>query len=77
MKVQILLFGQLTELTGETHLDLYDVADTDAVILHLLARYPSLEQVGFQLAVNQEIIHDNRRLTTGMTVALMPPFSGG
>lgn len=77
MKIQVLLFGRLTEIIGQTHLELTDVADTDAVKLQLLAAYPSLMQVNYQVAVDQEIIHANRILTDGMVMALMPPFSGG
>ncbi len=77
MKVEILLFGRLTELLGKGHLLLEDVADTNAVCCRLEGLYPALEQLNYQIAVNQLIIHGNQQLTDGMTVALMPPFSGG
>lgn len=77
MKVEILLFGQLTEIFGVTHLLLADVADTNAVRNRLEEQFPALKQVKYQVAANQLIIHGNKQLTDGMTVALMPPFSGG
>lgn len=77
MKVQILLFGRLTELLGQSHLQLADVADTNALTARLLQQYPALAQLNYQIAVNQIVIHGNQPLSDGMTVALMPPFSGG
>lgn len=77
MRIQILLFGRLTELLGQNVLQLEDVADTDSLSQLLTGQYPGLAQIRYQIAVNQEIIHGNRILTDGMTVALMPPFSGG
>ncbi|KIO78602.1 hypothetical protein TH53_02260 [Pedobacter lusitanus] len=77
MKVEILLFGRLTEILGSTHLLLEGLADTNAVCCHLEEQFPDLKQVKYKVAVDQLIIHGNKRLTDGMTVALMPPFSGG
>jgi molybdopterin synthase sulfur carrier subunit len=77
VKVQILLFGRLTELLGQSHLQLEDVADTNALTARLQQRYPALEQLNYQIAVNQTVIQGNQSLSDGMTVALMPPFSGG
>jgi molybdopterin synthase sulfur carrier subunit len=77
MKVEILLFGRLVELLGGTHLFLEDAADTNTVCNRLEEQFPALKQVKYQVAVDQSVIHGNKRLTDGMTVALMPPFSGG
>jgi len=77
LEVQVLLFGRLTELTGQHTLRIGNVADTDAVRKQLMATYPELAQLRYQIAVNQSIIHGNAPLSDGMTVALMPPFSGG
>jgi molybdopterin converting factor small subunit len=54
-----------------------DVSDTNTLAQRLSSQYPGLAQIKYQVAVNQEIIHGNKALTDGMTVALMPPFSGG
>jgi molybdopterin synthase sulfur carrier subunit len=77
LKVEILLFGRLTEILGLSHLQLEDVADTNAVRKCLGDRYPGLQQISYQIAVDQVTIQENQLLTDGMTVALMPPFSGG
>jgi molybdopterin synthase sulfur carrier subunit len=77
MKIEVLLFGRLTELLGHHQLQLEDIADTDNLSRILLDQYPGLQQMSYQIAVDQEVIHENKALTDGMTVALMPPFSGG
>ena len=77
MKVEILVFGRLTELLGQSRFQLENVADTNAVSKVLSTQYPGLQQVNYQIAIDQVVIHGNRPLTNGMTVALMPPFSGG
>jgi len=77
MKIEILLFGRLTELLGNTHLLIEDAADTNMVRNYLEEQFPALKEVKYQVAVDQLIIHGNKHLTDGMTVALMPPFSGG
>lgn len=77
MGIEILLFGRLTEIIGESSLHLEDVADTDQVRQYLHDKYTGLQQMNYQLAVDQVIIHHNTLLTDGMKVALMPPFSGG
>ncbi|MCX2481765.1 MoaD/ThiS family protein [Pedobacter sp. MC2016-15] len=77
MNIKILLFGRLTELLGQSVLHMEDVSDTNTLAQRLSSQYPGLAQIKYQVAVNQEIIHGNKALTDGMTVALMPPFSGG
>lgn len=77
MKIEILLFGRLTEIVGSDRLQLENITDTDAVSSYLKAQYPALAQLNYKIAVNQQLIHSNKTLTEGMTVAVMPPFSGG
>lgn len=77
MKTEILLFGRLTELLGHERIQVEDVYDTDGLRKHLLEQYPALQYVKYHIAVNRESVQTNRSLTEGMTVALMPPFSGG
>lgn len=77
MKVKILLFGRLIELLDQEQLLLEDVADTNEVRSRLELQFPALSYVKYRLAVDQTVINGNKDLTDGMTVALMPPFSGG
>jgi sulfur-carrier protein len=77
MKVNILLFGQLTDITGADTITLEDVADTDNLVLTLHKSYPALINSKYAIAVEKKIITENTLLTNNCTVALLPPFSGG
>jgi molybdopterin synthase sulfur carrier subunit len=77
MKTEVLFFGQLTDITGETSMMLEGVQDTNALQAELVTRFPALQQAKFRIAVNNRIIDNNTTITEGSKVALMPPFSGG
>ena len=76
-KIDILAFGQLTDITGRNTWQMEDVYDTDKLKAELVEKYPKLAQSKFLLAVNMEIIRGNVKLNPGDVVALLPPFSGG
>ena len=79
MKINILLFGVLTEVTGETHLqvDAEGISDLNHLHEFLVQQYPGLKEKTFQYAVNQSISSAGHPLYAGDEVALLPPFSGG
>ncbi len=79
MKINILLFGVLTEITGQTAMQVEASAVSDLNSLHkyLVEKYPLLEEKIFQYAVNQSIASAGHPLYAGDEVALLPPFSGG
>ncbi len=79
MKINILLFGVLTEITGQTAMQVEASAVSDLNSLHkyLVEKYPLLEEKTFQYAVNQSIASAGHPLYAGDEVALLPPFSGG
>ena len=77
MTVNILVFGQLTEITGSQHLVVNDVQDTDSLVKQLATRYPALSGAKYVIAVNKEVITGNTLLQQNSTVAFLPPFSGG
>ncbi|MDO9373983.1 MAG: MoaD/ThiS family protein [Ferruginibacter sp.] len=77
MKINLLIFGQLTDDIGSSKLELEEIADTDTLHHILLHRYPSLKDRKFTIAVDAKLITTNTSLTDHSTVALMPPFSGG
>ena len=79
MKINVLLFGVLTEVTGETNLQVDAEGISDLTDLHkfLVQQYPGLEAKTFQYAVNQSISSAGHPLYAGDEVALLPPFSGG
>lgn len=77
MKVNIILFGQLTDITGSDSLELDNVADSDMLTEKLHQRFPALAHAKYMIAINKKIIGGNTILPDNCTVALMPPFSGG
>ena len=77
MKVNVLLFGQLTDIIGNDKLVLDDTVDTDSLIKSMQHLYPKLVHSKYIIAVDKKVISENTVLTNLCTVALLPPFSGG
>lgn len=77
MQVNIISFGQIKEITGSSALTLHDMHDTDQVKQRLQEQYPALEKLPFILAVDKNIISGNTKLKGDVTIAVLPPFSGG
>jgi sulfur-carrier protein len=77
MKVRIIIFGQLTDITGKNELTLPDVNDTGDLVTELNKLYPALAASRYILAVDKQTVNGNVNLKEGSVVALLPPFSGG
>lgn len=77
MQVQVMIFGQLKDITGKSELTLYDIPDTDTLIKTLESLYPALTKAKFAIALNKKVISTNTNLEGDTNVALLPPFSGG
>lgn len=77
MEVQIIIFGQLTDIFKTSALRLQGAKDTSELIRELNKRYPGLSEAKYMVAVNKQTVTENTVLNEGSTVALMPPFSGG
>ncbi len=77
MKVTILLFGQLTDITGTDNIIFDDVPDTVSLTIKLHRQFPALKESKYIIAVDKKIISANTTLYNNCTVALLPPFSGG
>lgn len=77
MKVNILLFGQLTDIAGADSIAMEDCLDTDSLVISLQKNYPALINAKYLIAVDKKVIETNTLLTDNCTVALLPPFSGG
>lgn len=77
MEVQIIIFGQLTDIFKTGELRFRGAGDTNELIRELNKRYPALANARFTIAVNKQTVTGNTNLQEGSTVALMPPFSGG
>ena len=75
--MKILFFGQLVEVVGAKELSIEGGTDIHALTSSLHQLFPLLDQAKYVIAVDQEIISDNRNLQEHNIVAFMPPFSGG
>lgn len=75
--MKILFFGQLIEIVGAKELMIEGASDVYTLTSSLHQQFPLLAQSKYVIAVDQEVIADNRHLQEHNIVALMPPFSGG
>jgi molybdopterin converting factor small subunit len=77
MKVKVLFFGVLSEIT-ETGIKFYqEVKSVDQLKLKIVDDYPELVHYDFRISVNNEIINSDTPLSDGDEIALLPPFAGG
>ena len=74
--MQILLFGQLVDVAGET-VELDPVNDTDGLVKALHRQHPALANMKYVIAVDKKVITANQALHEKSEIALLPPFSGG
>ncbi|MEN9885158.1 MAG: hypothetical protein RLZZ420_2375, partial [Bacteroidota bacterium] len=77
MEMELMYFGQLTDITGCSTQRLPAVADTDALRQWLYAQYPALQHAKFMIAINNKLVSGNVAIPEGARIAFMPPFSGG
>ena len=77
MKINLIIFGRLTDITGKSTMTLSGISDTNALIKQIHELYPLLAVNKYVIAVDRKIISGNTILNENSTVALMPPFSGG
>jgi len=77
MAVKVLVFGQLTDITGSTTVSVEDAKDTDELTRKLHAKYPGLAAMKYVVAVEKQVISVNTALHQDNIVALLPPYAGG
>jgi len=79
MKLTINYFGLVAEITEKSDEGVECEENTSLIDLKQLlqTRYPKLEEVNYQWAVNQQIADAKTTLKTGDEIALLPPFAGG
>ena len=77
MKVKVIIFGQLTDITGTPNLTLTDISNTEELVAKLNTMHPALSSATYVLAVDGSMVSGNRNLADNSTIALLPPFSGG
>jgi molybdopterin synthase catalytic subunit len=80
MKVNVLLFGRLTNVAGGRELPLLIYGERCSVkemLSSLFGIHPRLREETFRVVVNQSISHDDEMISDSDEVALLPPISGG
>ena len=75
--INVMVFGQLEDVTGASMILLDDVSNTDLLTETLFKQYPLLKNKKFLLAVNKQIISGTTNIDSSAEIALLPPFSGG
>jgi molybdopterin converting factor small subunit len=77
LNINVMLFGNITDITGTQSLVLSNVASTYELKSQMGKLYPALNDIIYSVAVNKHIVQEDTTLEDGDTVALLPPFSGG
>jgi molybdopterin converting factor small subunit len=75
--MNVLFFGPLAEITGHISLEFDPCPDTDTLMNRLLLRFPALRSIPVKMALNQEVVIQNRAIAAGDELALLAPFAGG
>ena len=77
MTVKVLFFGILKDKTGAASAIVEGMHDLNELKQHLDAKYPSITNQPYLIAVNQQITKGNLALNDQDEIAFMPPFAGG
>lgn len=77
MNIQVHLFGQLTEITGNSIMTMNNISETNQLMEKILSDFPKLKNIPIVIAVNKQIVNENCLIKTSDTVVLLPPYSGG
>ena len=77
MKINVLTFGVITDITGSSALIINNADSTDCLKEMMEEKYPGLKIIRYAIAVNKQLVQQNTSLDNNATVALLPPFSGG
>lgn len=75
-KMKILLFGELTDIAGNS-IEIQSATDIDTLQRNIHQKFPALQNCKYQVAVNNHIAVTNISLNETDEVALLPAFSGG
>jgi molybdopterin synthase sulfur carrier subunit len=77
MKVKVLFFGVLSEVTG-TGLKFYDeVKSIEHLKMRVSDDFPEIIHYKFKVSLNNELVNSDASLKDGDEVAFLPPFAGG
>jgi sulfur-carrier protein len=77
MNINVIIFGQLVDITGSNSISLTGITDTDQLVKTMNEKFPAFTDAKYVIAVNRKVINGNTNLQENNTIALLPPFSGG
>jgi molybdopterin synthase sulfur carrier subunit len=77
MEINLLIFGQIADITGKSAWKMTGIKDTNELIKNLEEQFPALSTTSYSIAVNKKVIQGNTAFNENDTIALLPPFSGG
>ncbi|MFN2439476.1 MAG: MoaD/ThiS family protein [Chitinophagaceae bacterium] len=77
MEIEVKFFGRITDKTHNSNTILKDISNTSELRLKLQNLYPELTNMKYAIAVNKEIIQQDKLLKNNDIVAILPPYAGG
>ena len=77
MKIKVLFFGVLAEVTGTNYKHYDEVKSISDLNHRIQIDFPEIAHYNFRISLNNEIINNDPYLKNGDEVAFMPPFAGG
>jgi molybdopterin converting factor small subunit len=77
MKVKVLLFGVLADVTGTSIKTYNEVKSLGDLRLRIQDDFPEIVHYSYRISLNNEITDLDPKLSDGDEIALMPPFAGG
>jgi molybdopterin converting factor small subunit len=77
MKVEVMFFGVLAEVTGILSKHYYDVHSTGDLELRVLDDFPEIAHYDYRISLNDLLIDGDAELSDKDELALIPPFDGG
>lgn len=77
MSVTVLFFGRLKDVIGKESIIFDRIEDIDSMRRNLFDSFPEMSNEIFAVALNQEIVNGNRKISDGDEIAFLPPIAGG
>jgi sulfur-carrier protein len=77
MKITVLFFGVLTEVTGSALKVYEEVHSLEHLKIRVTDDYPETLHYSYRIALNNELADGDLPLKDGDEVAFLPPFAGG
>ena len=74
--MRVLLFGIIAEKAGATELEL-EATSVNELRDRLAERITGFGDLVHAIAVDRQVVHEDRKLNGSEEIAVLPPFAGG